>query len=48
MQLCCRCCALCKQKSSRLKQHVMQVLRFARDLALDDLHIEEVGCLGDL
>ncbi|CAL5228541.1 g11695 [Coccomyxa viridis] len=24
----------------------MQVLKFARDLALEDLHIEEVGCLG--
>ena len=26
----------------------MQVLKFARDLALEDLHIEEVGCLGEL
>ena len=26
----------------------MQVLKFARDLALEDLRIEEVGCLGKL
>ena len=26
----------------------MQVLKFARDLALENLHIEEVGCLGKL
>jgi len=26
----------------------MQVLKFAQDLAINDLHVEEVGCLGEL
>ena len=28
--------------------HVSQVLVFARDLAIENLHVEELGCLGEL
>ena len=31
-----------------MQKNAVQILRFARDLALEDLHIEEVGCLGEL